>query len=87
VAYPGTSDEQGLCALELASGRSERCHGERCPFWEPSGAVIRPGCALQRLGLDLTHRRELVSALLGAREELEGKGVRDEAWSLFQFLS
>ncbi len=39
------------CMLDAAEGRSVRCPGEQCPFWEKAGFDRRDGCALERLGL------------------------------------
>ena len=75
-----------LCTVQYAAGRVEVCPGPRCPFWEEGGAVIPAGCLLQRLGLDLEHRPELVHALLQLRRKLDqalSREDEDEARSLF----
>ena len=77
---------EALCALQYAAGRIEICHGSACPFWEEGGAVLPGGCIIQRLGLDLERRPELVHALLQVRHRLEqaiDRDDEDEARSLF----
>ena len=37
-----------LCSLEYALGRQVPCTADACPFWEPGGAVLEPGCMLER---------------------------------------
>ncbi len=34
--------------LEHTLGRVEECPRGGCPFWEPGGAVLEPGCQLER---------------------------------------
>ena len=62
-------DEPARCHLELAVGRIAACPGERCAFWEPGGAVLPGGCAVERL--DLHARTDLAQWLLGVRARLE----------------
>lgn len=64
--------EPQLCRLEHTLGRSVVCPGDRCPFWEPGGAVLDGRCALH--GLDLTRGRELARWLLELRARLETAG-------------
>jgi hypothetical protein len=59
------------CTLRLAAqGRAEPCPQERCPFWEPGGAVVAGECVIDRLGVDV-RRPDLAAFLLEARERLE----------------
>jgi hypothetical protein len=66
-----------LCSLQIAVGHVEACPGEPCPFWEGGGAVVDPGCAVERLGLtaELDSRPDLAAYLLELRARLER--VRD----------
>lgn len=65
------SQTEQHCALRLAAeGRREVCARERCPFWEPGGAVVPGSCLLERLAVDLS-RPELARYLLKARRRLE----------------
>ncbi|HEY7604773.1 MAG TPA: hypothetical protein VH760_10980 [Gaiellaceae bacterium] len=66
--------ETTFCSLSVAVGNDEECPRGWCAFWEAGGAVVGPGCAIQRLGVDL-HDPELARYLLDLRRELES--VRD----------
>ena len=63
-----------LCSLSVAAGNDAECPRGWCAFWERGGAVVEPGCAIERLGVD---RRDpqLARYLLDLRRELES--VRD----------
>ena len=37
------------CILESARGNAEPCAERECPFWEQGGAVLDPGCFLERV--------------------------------------
>jgi hypothetical protein len=69
---------RGNCRLYVALGRAEACREGACPFWEEGGAVLPPGCALERLGLDVG-RADIAQCLLDLRSELEQARDRDEA--------
>jgi hypothetical protein len=56
-----------LCLLSAAAGHAEACPGPACVFWEEGGAVAPAGCALERLGLELSRRPELTRVLLELR--------------------
>ena len=59
------------CTLRLAvTQREERCPGESCSFWEPGGAVVDGGCAIERLGFDV-RRDDIAAYLLELLEQLE----------------
>ena len=59
-----------LCALREAVGLVERCPGGACPFWEEGGAVIEPGCAIERLAVNLSDS-QLAQDLLELRLTLD----------------
>jgi len=59
-----------LCSLWAAVGNDEECPRGWCAFWEAGGAVVAPGCAIERLGVDRGDR-QLAAFLLGLRRELE----------------
>jgi hypothetical protein len=70
------------CALRIAArSHPEACPGERCPFWEPGGAVLPGGCVIEYLGVEL--RAPGVAAfLLETRERLEHARDASEAVAL-----
>lgn len=59
-----------LCTLKAAVGNPEECTRGWCAFWEHGGAVVEPGCALERLAPDLTNV-DLGYYLLELRQALE----------------
>jgi hypothetical protein len=65
--------DQRLCHLHYATGRIEQCPSDACAFWEPGTAVLRPGCAIERLGipLELPRNPQLAHWLLDVRDRLE----------------
>lgn len=65
-----------LCSLRQAVGEEERCPGGSCPFWEQGGAVLEPGCAIERLDVPIGRRPDLARHLLDLRLRLEE--IRDE---------
>jgi hypothetical protein len=66
--------EPHFCPLAQAVGNDEECRRGWCAFWETGGAVVGPGCAIERLGID-TRDPRLARYLLELRRELEA--VRD----------
>lgn len=68
--------EAKLCRLRYAAGRIEACPEDRCPFWEPGGAVLEGQCAFE--GIDFTYKPQLAGALLRIRKQLESAGTREE---------
>ena len=54
------------CTLQDAVGRSERCPGETCPFWE-RGA----GCVLEAVETHLRSLPAVAQHLLEIRSELD----------------
>ena len=75
-----------LCALKQAVGNDEECPRAWCAFWERGGAVIEPGCAIERLGIDLGNR-DLAHYLLELRKTLESERSAEEADRARQELS
>jgi hypothetical protein len=76
-----------ICRLQDAVGRVEACPEERCPFWEPGGAVLEGRCAFEQL--DVSQRPELASWLLRMRTTLDSArhpAEADDAWRLFHRL-
>ena len=67
-----------LCHLHRATGTVEECPHGWCAFWERGGAVVEPGCALERMGVDLTNP-DLAYYLLDLRRALETVRDREEA--------
>jgi hypothetical protein len=68
---------QKFCALSQAVGNDEECPRAWCAFWEHGGAVVEPGCAIERIGLDLGNR-DLAYYLLELRRTLEAAGSETE---------
>jgi hypothetical protein len=68
-----------LCALTSAIGNVEECPRGWCSFWEGGGAVVEPGCTIERLGVDLSnvdlayHLLELRRALDASRNAAEAE--------------
>ena len=62
--------EPKRCALRLATGVMETCRQQRCSFWEPGGAVVEGGCAIERLGLHI-FGPDVARYLLETRERLD----------------
>jgi hypothetical protein len=69
--------ERKHCSLYRAIGRDEPCPRGACAFWEDGGAVLEPGCYVERLGLDL-RRPDLGRYLLDLRLTLEEARDREE---------
>jgi hypothetical protein len=74
--------EVKLCSLSVAVGDDEECPRGWCAFWEPGGAVVGAGCAIERLGIDrddpelARYLLELRRALESARDAEEAKAAR-----------
>jgi hypothetical protein len=62
--------EPKLCSLSAATGDEEECPHGWCAFWERGGAVVEPGCAIERMGIP-TDDPQLARYLLDLRRELE----------------
>jgi hypothetical protein len=69
---------EALCELHAAIGNVEECPHGWCPFWEAGGAVVEPGCAIQRMGIDLRNV-DLTYHLLDLRRALEQVRSVEEA--------
>jgi hypothetical protein len=67
-----------LCELHAAVGTVEECPHAWCVFWEKGGAVVEPGCAIKRIGIDLTNT-DLVYYLIDLRRALERARSVEEA--------
>jgi hypothetical protein len=67
-----------FCALSQRIGNDEECPRAWCAFWEHGGAVIEPGCAIERMGLDLRNI-DLAHYLLDLRRALDDAHCEDEA--------
>jgi hypothetical protein len=63
-----------LCSLSVVAGGDEVCSHGWCAFWERGGAVVEPGCAIERLGVRIDEP-QLARYMLDLRRELES--VRD----------
>jgi hypothetical protein len=59
-----------FCSLSVAAGEDAECPRGWCAFWETGGAVVEPGCAIERMGVDL-REPQLARYLLDLRRELE----------------
>ena len=59
------------CSLREAVGEQELCPGVGCAFWEQGGAVVEPGCAIERLGVPVQQHRDLARHLLELRLRLD----------------
>jgi hypothetical protein len=71
-----------ICALHHATGTIEACPGSSCAFWEEGGAVVLPGCAFERLGLEFETRPGVAEWLLGIRGDLESAQTEETASAL-----
>jgi hypothetical protein len=59
-----------LCSLSRAIGNAEECPRGWCAFWQKSGAAAEGGCAIERMGIDLTNV-DLAYYLLDLRRTLD----------------
>ena len=66
------------CTLREAIGEHERCPGPACAFWEEGGALIEPGCAIERLGIPVERQHDLAEHLLELRLALEAARTQEE---------
>ena len=77
------------CSLREAVGEQELCPGSSCLFWEKGGAVVEPGCAIERLGVPVKERRDLAIHLLELRiraDEVRTAAERRDAQRRFSEL-
>ena len=65
-----------LCTLEQTLGRIEECPRGSCPFWERGGAVLEPGCLLERFLPAEDWTPELAAHWLRVRRAAERRGDR-----------
>jgi hypothetical protein len=59
------------CKLYGVLGETRACPREECGLWEDGDDVRPGGCAVARLGFDLTGRPDVGEWLLALRGELE----------------
>jgi hypothetical protein len=59
------------CSLRAELGERELCPGSECAFWEEGGAIVEPGCAIERLGVPLARQPDLARLLLELRLAIE----------------
>ena len=81
--------ETPLCSLSVAAGNDAECPRGWCAFWERGGAVVEPGCAIERLGVPVKERRDLALHLLELRiraDELRTAAERRVAHRRFSEL-
>jgi hypothetical protein len=65
-----------LCSLKAVVGKVESCPEDRCPFWEPGGAVLGGRCAIAELGV--VADAPVATWLLEIREKLAAASTEDE---------
>jgi hypothetical protein len=65
MQFPRQSTSTRLCELSHAAGIAEACPGPECAYWEDG-----QGCILGGLRPELGKNPELVSLLMGIREQL-----------------
>jgi hypothetical protein len=75
-----------LCTLSVVAGDDERCPRGWCAFWERGGAVVEPGCAIERLGIPLDEPH-LARYLLDVRRELESLRDAESAKAAAEHLA
>jgi hypothetical protein len=79
---------EGLCTLQYAVGRTERCPGERCPFWEEE---VEVGCVVAPIKRQLIDQPELAQHLLEIRADLDrahhGSEQVESRWLFYHLLN
>ena len=68
--------EQQACRLTSIVGHPEPCPEDRCPFWEPGGAVLRGRCGFEQVHFG--DDADLAGFLLRIRRALEQARDREE---------
>jgi hypothetical protein len=81
-----TATSGGLCRARWTLGRRELCSAWSCPFWEEGGAVVDPGCVVERLALDVEGHPQLAWALLHVLDMLERARTADERAGAYALL-
>jgi len=76
MPQPVSAREPLLCRLQDAAGRVEACPEDRCPFWEPGGAVLDGRCAFEQR--DFSGRPEVAGRLLRVRKRLDSPSTQAE---------
>jgi hypothetical protein len=67
---------QGDCRLTSVVGHAEPCPEDRCPFWEPGGAVLTGRCGFEQVQLE--DNTDLAGFLLRIRRGLEQARASEE---------
>jgi hypothetical protein len=75
-----------LCDLSSVIGNVEECPRGWCAFWEHGGAVVGSGCAIERMGIDLTNI-DLAYYLLDLRRALDNARSEEAAAQARQELA
>jgi hypothetical protein len=75
-----------FCSLSVAAGEDAECPRGWCAFWETGGAVVEPGCAIERMGVDL-REPQLARYLLDLRRELESARDAEAARAALERLA
>jgi hypothetical protein len=78
--------ETRFCSLSMAAGEDAECPRGWCAFWETRGAVVEPGCAIERLGVDVRDP-QLARYLLDLRRELESARDAEAARAALERLA
>jgi hypothetical protein len=73
-----------LCRLQQVASIVEACPEERCPFWEPGGAVVEGRCAFD--AVDVSRNPELAGWLLQIRRRLESARSQEEEMEAHRLL-
>jgi hypothetical protein len=68
--------EQHLCRLTSIVGDPEPCPEDRCPFWEPGGAVLSGRCGFEQVQFE--DNADLAGFLLRIRRALEQARAGEE---------
>jgi hypothetical protein len=75
-----------FCSLSVAAGEDAECPRGWCAFWETGGAVVEPGCAIERMGVNL-REPQLARYLLDLRRELESARDAEAARAALERLA
>jgi hypothetical protein len=75
-----------FCSLSVAAGEDAECPRGWCAFWETGGAVVEPGCAIERMGVDL-REPQLARYLLDLRRGLESARDAEAARAALERLA
>ena len=73
---PMSATEQHLCRLTSIVGHPEPCPEDRCPFWEPGGAVLPGRCGFEQVHFE--DNADLAGFVLRIRRALEQARASEE---------